>query len=215
MNLTRCASGHFYDSDKYATCPHCSSAGAVASDSVTMPLKPSEDKTMALDFTTASGGGSSATLGGAAVTQSLSKATAAAAADDDQKTISYSAQSLGTEPVVGWLVVSQGPDMGVDFRLKTGRNFIGRSSVMDVSLKNDKTVSREKHGIVVYDPKSCSYIMQPGASKELCYLNDEVVLSPVKLKAYDVITVGETSLLFIPLCSKDGFNWDKNNSDKD
>ena len=28
MNLTRCAQGHFYDGEKYPSCPHC--AGAVS-----------------------------------------------------------------------------------------------------------------------------------------------------------------------------------------
>ena len=203
MNLTRCSGGHFYDSDKYSSCPHCSANSGMASGDLTVPMGPSEDVTVALaqdDIKTS--------------IQTLSQKTdsitgGGSKTDDDQKTISYSSQNLGTEPVVGWLVVVDGPDLGLDFKLKTGRNFIGRSSSMDVSLKNDKTVSRDKHGIVVYDPKSCTYIVQPGASKELCYLNDEVVLSPQALKSNDILTVGETNLMFIPLCEKDGFNWDK------
>lgn len=193
MNLTRCSSGHFYDSDKYASCPHCQASSGVANSDVTQAMRPDDTETVALTNILPEAG---------VATQSLAKA------DDDQKTISYSSQSIGIEPVVGWLVIVKGADTGTAFQLKTGRNFIGRSSSMDVAIKNDKTVSREKHGIVVYDPKSCSYIVQPGASKELCYLNNEVVLSPEKLKAYDRITVGETELLFMPLCSKDGFNWD-------
>ena len=30
MNLSRCANGHFYDKEKYSSCPHC--AGGAASD---------------------------------------------------------------------------------------------------------------------------------------------------------------------------------------
>ncbi len=198
MNLKRCSSGHFYDSDKYSTCPHCQSGNNMAMSDVTVPMRPDDSKTVPLSVSNIQDAGN--------VTQSLSKA----AVDDDQKTISYSSQAIGTEPVVGWLVVIKGPDMGMDFKLKTGRNFIGRSSSMDVALKNDKTVSREKHGIVLYDPKSCSYIVQPGESKELCYLNNDVVLSPQKLETNNIITVGETDLMFIPLCSKTGFNWDNN-----
>lgn len=192
MNLTRCSSGHFYDSDKYGSCPHCASSQGFASGDMTAALKPDDMETVALvpeDIKTA--------------TKSLIQP------EEDPKTVSYASQKIGTEPVVGWLVIAKGADMGMDFRLKTGRNFIGRSSSMDIVLKNDKTVSREKHGIVVYDPKSCTYIVQPGTSKELCYLNDEVVLSPQVLKPNDIITVGETDLIFIPLCSKDGFNWNK------
>lgn len=29
MNLKRCSNGHFYDVDKYATCPHCAGASGV------------------------------------------------------------------------------------------------------------------------------------------------------------------------------------------
>ena len=27
MNLTKCSNGHFYDSDTYASCPHCGGGG--------------------------------------------------------------------------------------------------------------------------------------------------------------------------------------------
>lgn len=33
-----------------------------------------------------------------------------------------------------------------------------------------------------------------------------MVLTPVKLEAYDMITVGDVNLLFIPLCGE-RFNW--------
>ena len=34
MNLCRCEKGHFYDKEKYATCPHCS-GGSAADNSLT------------------------------------------------------------------------------------------------------------------------------------------------------------------------------------
>jgi len=77
---------------------------------------------------------------------------------------------------------------------------------MDIALVGDKSVSRNKHAILVYEPKQHLYLVQPGESSELVYLNDEVVLSPMKLQAYDVITVGEVKLLFMPLCGAK-FNW--------
>jgi len=43
----------------------------------------------------------------------------------------------------------------------------------------------------------------PGESHELFYLNDNVVLNSEILKSHDVITLGETSLMFIPLCGPD------------
>lgn len=79
---------------------------------------------------------------------------------------------------------------------------------MDVALTGDKSVSREKQAIVVYEPKQHLYLIQPGEASSLVYCNNEVVLNPKMLKAYDIITVGEVNLLFIPLCGKD-FNWNE------
>ena len=114
---------------------------------------------------------------------------------------------ISSEPVVGWLVCIEGNHFGEDFKLKTGKNFIGRSSAMDVVLSGDASVSRDRHAIVVYEPKSNIFLVQPGDSKELFYVNDEVVLSAQKIKGYDVLSVGDSKLLFIPCCS-DRFNWD-------
>ena len=77
---------------------------------------------------------------------------------------------------------------------------------MDVAMTGDKSVSRNRHAIVVYEPKQHLYLIQPGESSALVYCNDEVVLSPVKLKPYDIITVGEVNLLFLPLCGEQ-FDW--------
>jgi hypothetical protein len=51
------------------------------------------------------------------------------------------------------------------------------------------------------------FLVQPGEAKELCYLNDKAVLSPEELKINDIITVGNTKLMFFPCCG-DVFNWD-------
>ncbi len=77
---------------------------------------------------------------------------------------------------------------------------------MDIALTNDKSVSRNKHVIVTYEPKQHLYLVQPGESSELAYLNSEVILTPVRIKAYDMITVGEVNLLFMPLCGE-RFDW--------
>lgn len=109
-------------------------------------------------------------------------------------------------PCVGWLIAINGTHIGEDFRLITGRNFIGRGEDMDISLTGDKSVSRNRHAIVVYEPKKHLYLVQPGDSSSLVYHNDEVVLMPVPIKPYDKITVGEVDLIFMPLCNVN-FNW--------
>ena len=201
MNLTRCPQGHFYDADTNASCPHCAQGNTQQStvsvvknateDSVTKPL--------------ASAGSTLSNM--VSDVQNNSQAVNATPADDDSKTISYNQAKLGSEPVVGWLVCIEGEHLGEDFRLKTGKNFIGRASNMDAALTKDKSVSRDKHAIVLYEPKTHIFLVQPGEARELCYLNDQVVLAAQEIKRNDVITVGESKLMFFPCC--DGtFNWD-------
>lgn len=195
MNLVRCENGHFYDSERFDECPHCNqtTVSTVIEDSdgnkgYTMPINPDTDS----DSTPS---------------KRLDDIVGDAKGDDDaQKTIGYFG-SIPSEPVVGWLVAIEGEHFGEDFKLHTGKNFIGRSKNMDVVLSGDSSVSRERHAILLYEPKSNMFLAQPGDSKELFYLNNEVVLSATKIQAYDILSIGDSRLLFIPCCS-DKFNWD-------
>jgi hypothetical protein len=193
----RCENGHFYDGDVYVQCPHCGHQGR--NDDLTVGLTQGfEEDTSLLSPQT-----ESASLADA-VQQTAGYSVGAV---DNDATVGYYDQSLGAEPVVGWLVCIEGNNLGNDFRLKSGRNFIGRAQDMDVSIPGDDTVSREKHAIVVYEPKTYTFLVQAGDSKELSYLNDKVVLNPEELKANDIITVGNTKLMFFPCCNEK-FNWE-------
>ena len=219
MNLTRCSNGHFYDADKYADCPHCNGAAAdVGVDPVqqtvglqqtvgfqhtvphnnvqpqTQPLTQAQPQTQPLTQAQPQ-------------TQPQTK-DLKGAVDDVQKTVGMFNVKKGKEPVVGWLVCVDGPHKGEDFRLRMGKNFVGRSQSMDVVLANDASVSREKHTIIVYEPKGNMFIIQAGESKELSYLNDGVVLAPQALNPYDKISLGASTLVFVPFCTND-ITWDK------
>ncbi len=51
MNLVKCNKGHFYDSDKFPSCPHCGPVSA-GGDSVTVAMSSGSS-----DVTVAMGGG--------------------------------------------------------------------------------------------------------------------------------------------------------------
>ena len=195
MNLLRCENGHFYNGDTYARCPHCGNMSR--NDDLTVGLTQNlEEETSML-----AGGTSS-------LAEAVQKTAGYELSDGDgSATVGYFDQSLGMEPVVGWLVCVRGNNLGMDYRLKAGRNFIGRAPEMDVTIGGDETVSRDRHAIVVYEPKANAFLVQAGDSKELSYLNDNLVLNPTELNAYDVITVGNTKLMFVPCCNPK-FNWD-------
>lgn len=132
---------------------------------------------------------------------------------EEEKTISIYQTRGGVEPVTGWLVCIEGVDFGRSFTLKSGKNFVGRAAGMDVELHGDNSVSREKHAILLYEPRRREFIAQAGESRELFYLNDEVVLNPVRMKQHDILTIGNTRLMFFPCCS-DHFSWDDYKKDE-
>jgi hypothetical protein len=112
-------------------------------------------------------------------------------------------------PVVGWLVVIDGPGAGKSVTLGMGMNTIGRDSGNRVILDfGDTQISRIKHATVTYDPRGRKFFIQHGDSSNLTYVGELPVLSPVELKSGEIIRLGDTSVLkFIPLCGDD-FNWD-------
>lgn len=285
MNLSRCENGHFYDKEKYASCPHCAQ-GAGGNESMTTvfeengegnamgvtqslqqpPMQKETGGAGAVEMTEQVTPGAGAfvqppaqgvmplndqihtppmmmdqgwdpkPVAGTDITQPAQPPQPPVGTvvpnpieeDDDHTEAFYGDLFTVTQPLsetpetqtrsqaprvthsnapcVGWLVALSGVHLGQDFRLKPGKNFLGRDRSMDVVLDGDKSVSRNKHAIIVYEPKQHLYLVQPGESSELVYLNDEVVLSPVKLKIYDKITIGEVNLLFVPLCGEQ-FNW--------
>lgn len=204
MNLTRCSNGHYYDADTYASCPHCSGGGAA------------ENKTISYD------GGQTQSLAETMDLDSFSQKPSSPESSmispqpsgnfdlDDAKTVSiYQSKKVETAqmaPIVGWLVCTKGKFYGQDFRLKSGRNFIGRGADMDVCLAGESTVSRDRHATIIHEPRQNIFIAQPGESRELFYVNGNVVLAPVQLKKNDILQIGNVQLMLIPCCD-DAFNW--------
>ncbi|MGN0465771.1 MAG: FHA domain-containing protein [Lachnospiraceae bacterium] len=108
--------------------------------------------------------------------------------------------------VVGWLVCVKGSEKGKDFVLGSGRNFVGRSPSMDVSLPGDSGISRENHVIITYEPRKNNFSISYGTGHGIAYLNGVEILNPMKLEPYDQIELGETILIFIPFCGEN-FKW--------
>lgn len=217
MKQVRCNRGHFYDADKFDTCPHCADIhDKVTPPDVTVTKKPSDDGVTVTSFHPDN-----------APKETVSTPTEPLSHGNDRPGVTMTPPSyypLDNEPktvglfkkdgnpVVGWLVCTKGLHRGEDFRLRSGRNFIGRSSDMDVCLK-DESVSRDKHAIVLYEPKQRIFLAQMGESHELVYLNDALLLSSTQMKPRDRLQIGDVELMFIPCCDAD-FDW-LDNEDKE
>jgi len=125
---------------------------------------------------------------------------------DAQKTVGIY-HDVSSEPVVGWLVCIKGESVGESFNLKAGKNNVGRGAGMDVALINEPTVNRDKHAVIIYEPKKRVFYLQPGDANGLVYLNEEFMMAPAQLTAGDNIQLGEAVFRFVPLCGPD-FVWD-------
>ncbi|AWB43675.1 hypothetical protein DCC85_05210 [Paenibacillus sp. CAA11] len=130
-----------------------------------------------------------------------------AAADMDEKTMPYMGETTGIQPVTGWLVCVEGPQMGQDYRIMAEKNFIGRAEEMQIRIIGDNAVSRRNHAVIVYDPKKRNFYLLPGDASGLAYHNNEAVYSPAELNAYDLIQLGKSKFVFVPLCGPH-FEWD-------
>lgn len=111
------------------------------------------------------------------------------------------------DPVTGWLVVIAGPGKGRVCRLGNGANSLGRGEGARVRIDfGDDGISREGHAVLTYDPRGRKYYLQHGGGVNLTYLGDEPVLAPTPLAPMQVISLGATTLRFVPLCGPD-FDW--------
>lgn len=129
--------------------------------------------------------------------QSASTGDAVAAATSD----------FAAEPVVGWLVVVDGPGRGQSLKLGFGMNSVGRDVDERVSLNfGDEEVSRKSHTLVTFDPKGRKFYLQHGGGINLTYIDDQPILQTHELKGREIISIGNTRLCFIPFCGSD-FMW--------
>lgn len=124
------------------------------------------------------------------------------------KTVGMMQSQMGFDPVVGWLACVAGPSRGKSYTIRGGINAIGRGDRMDIVITGDLKISSENHAKISYSDKNNRFNLLPGEGRNIIYLNDEELFSPMPLQAYDLIDFGETKLLFVPLCGE-RFTWKK------
>lgn len=122
------------------------------------------------------------------------------------ETVGY--ENVRADPVVGWLVVLDGPGKGNFRPIFKGSNTIGRSGSQRVPIDfGDDAISSEKQAFLTYDERKRSYQLVPNLERpNLVYHNDAALTSNVDLKHHDKVMLGRTTLLFVPLCGPD-FDW--------
>ena len=183
MAIIKCPNDHYYDNAKYNACPHCQVTGGSRRMEEEMTIARVSEEIRLIN----SNNIGFSNPGG------------------EEKTIGIYKTKMQADPVVGWLVCIKGAGRGRDYRLHTGRNFLGRGLKMDICITEDDTITRENHCSVVFDPKGKVFYISPGEGS-ITYLNDKLLDDSGKLSEGDVITAGLTDLVFIPYC-KEGRTW--------
>ncbi len=199
----KCKNGHWYDPKMFKSCPHCKRKSEQLS--LTIDRLEEDDKTVSIAEADISLGEQ---LGQMIVGGGTAKGQGQGGEAESDKTVSFGFFGMARlSPVTGWLVCMNGTEKGKDYRLHAGKNFLGRSTSMDVILTDDKTISRDRHASVTYDPKGNEfYVIAENANT--VYHNQKLVESAQKLCAGDEIQIGETILLFIPFC-QEGRVWEQ------
>ena len=141
--------------------------------------------------------------GGVNATVSLGMGTAQQAG----KTQYIRPEGLESDPVAGWVVVVEGQGRGGFRPIFVGMNSVGRDPSQRISLSfGDESISREEHAFITYDEEARSFYLQHGGKPNIIRLGGRPVLTPMELKANDLIKIGRTTLRFIPCCGEN-FSW--------
>ena len=111
------------------------------------------------------------------------------------------------DPVVGWLVVTDGKGKGQHRSIFYGQNSVGRDGSQRISLDfGDPRISREEHAFIIYDDQQRRFYIRDNGKSNLVRVSGTLVMQPTELRDRDLITIGETTLLFVALCDEN-FDW--------
>ena len=112
-------------------------------------------------------------------------------------------------PATGWLVCINGATRGIDYRIYQGYTYIGRDPSQNQIAIPDDHVSSVPSARILYEETSRKfYINETNGARNPVYLNDQLFDGRVELHAYDIIKLGNTRLLFVPLCTEK-FAWEE------
>ncbi len=105
-----------------------------------------------------------------------------------------------------FLVCIDGPMTGASFVFQENRAIIGRQKNYEIALFRDNTVSRSPHAVLSYVKENYRYTVSQGDPEKRVSVNGTFINEETELKMYDVIGIGQTRMLFMPVCSEK-FAW--------
>lgn len=200
MKIVQCKNGHYYDADKFKSCPVCAQGKAGQEER--------ERKTAALFYS-----GDTGKPGVIVTPHSGGEQDRRTERYFDKKTPGDNARTIGlyrirnVNPPAGWLVCRSGECRGRFYTIYDGINTIGTSHNMDIVLQGEK-VCQENHASLTYDGRNADFYICPKNGS--VHINGQPVTGQNALHADDLIELGGLGLDFIPYCTKTR-NWNKTN----
>lgn len=223
-DLVKCAKDHYFNAAVHSVCPICGGPAVASghSGSFVPTEKPDMSGTLSGNVgsfipTEAPQGAPASGFSagpGATVPADPSRSAPSSAVNpfSSPTVIGGDISAAGqVDPVVGWVVCIDGPLRGTDWRIHAGYNYIGRE-VGDIHIKGDSQISREKHAMVAYYNKNHTYYVGPAEGRNIIEVNGEPVFNATRLNSRDIIMIGTTKLMFVPLCGEE-FAWDQEKND--
>lgn len=195
MAMKQCENGHLYDDSKTPECPYCSGTSSIGK---TIPL--SEDTTDDFKINPTEFLGSISAVDKREM--GVTRAPIEDVGTEFKTTFIDDVINSEIKPVRGWLVVVDGAKKGIDYRLHTGKNTVGRSRSNDVAFDFDNTVSSEENVVISYDERNNMFFIQSGKGKNNVYINNALLLDAKQIKDNDVIEIGKTKLVLRTFCNE-------------
>lgn len=189
MATRRCKNGHLYDASIYGdNCPCCPSTGGETI--VNGGNNNAEQHTIGLENINNGGG----TIGGTANTVHLDPANLGGGHTVIKRT-NMGENQTGGRKLVGLLVSYDTNPLGEVYRIYEGKNIIGRDATVDIPITTDSNISGT-HVLILYREVEGIFWLVDQNSSNGTYLNNIFAGEKTKLNTGDVITIGNTRLIF-------------------
>lgn len=113
-----------------------------------------------------------------------------------------------TDPIVGWLVIVQGPGIGKSVNLGAGMNTIGRDEGERVPLSfGDTLISGNDHLRIIYDDDNRAFFVAPGSGRNISRMNGQIIATTAQLENHALLELSKkTHVRFVAFCNE-AFDW--------
>ena len=197
MNIKKCEKGHFYNADKYDSCPHCEEKQKKDNEINIKSVENDEHKAYYVGMDTI------------AVFSEPEQLKENSGMNVEQvklqKDMGMGIQSQNILPV-GWLVAISGLEYGKQYPIFTGENYIGSNEKNSICVQGDPYVLPEHHCTLSFDMQQQKIMVDIQKSMGKIYINDVFATENKYLKHRDKIQIGGSVYMLVELC-RDGFSW--------